>query len=347
MTPHTTLAQQYGINLQQRANKAYGSNEAFKESVARLKNLLPEVRSAYVPSGRISGLAWLTLPLGALLGVPVGFIAGSLVTIIALALTLGSAWLFGALGEYIGKIAGVFLLFVLVFGLGGFLMTFSFIGTGAAKTVAFYNWISKSRSVFASVICALLSTIGALIAYRIAVTMAMNFYGWTEIWEPGLAGGEAGWKKFASICAEGMTSTEWWGWLIFAIGVIIALGTAGCHASKQVNENKFCEHCDQNMKKIELRKISFPGARLASKLLERRRIRDCATSIPSLVGRDATPTVYQCPKCSHGYIEIEVFLDAYYLDKDDKAIDLEACWCAGSIEARPDQIEEFLSLAQR
>lgn len=277
----------------------------------RWKKELPEVESAYVPSGKasVAGVLWMlsAVPLGAVAGAIVGGGSGALV-----------GGLFGGLPFLLWARIGCLgcaTVFAVIGGILGLAAGFSVAGFAAGTLIAIAGAFGKNRSPTTAAVFGIISSL---------VLLAVVWW-WTLV--RGDLPVDAG-----------------RGWVITAlvIGSLLAVGGAGAGAVERVGRQKFCESCKRYLKKHKLPKLSYVDTVKAVRALGDGQMEHATRMMREQSGKRGIPTAHICPQCGNGYIEISIKFEARCKKsgKDEK-------WLVCSVAVESSDAAEFLRLKER
>ena len=287
-----------------------------ERAVKQFQAELPEVDSAYVPSGILPAEAMFWMILGTILGVPVGMLGAIVVLAVGgviCGLLVGLTVLLAACVIWIGAI---FLLAIVAFVtvVGQYVAA----GICSGYVVARMSQLGKNRNVGMTSVMAAISAVAAV--YLITLPLLMP-----DPWLPHLA-------------QLGINRNDipgpWAYWTLATIGAAIAgfvgiLTAAGC-----IGTRKFCEACELWMTVRELRKLPLGALRLVPHVVKERHFTRLAQIYREFKGRDSQSFLFYCPSCGIGYFDAEFEAEFKY-DEDDE--DYQQ-WLVASCSLEPDDV---------
>jgi len=237
------MARDLDIYLQEAFKKDFVNKTAVDAYAERTKRELPQVESAYQPSGKMpdAALGMMIAGFGVSFGaavlaeVVVGAISAVVIALLllinGLLLFTGCLWCFG-------------IVILVVVGLIALAAPYVAGGWAAAATTTSFGRMGKNRN---ETVAALLS-VGATALSIIVVWLAYWLFGANQV--EALDPGEVG-----------PTVLMWTGHAVMGLGGIIALIAAWWMAATMVQEAKFCEECEEYMEESELRALTAGGMR--------------------------------------------------------------------------------------
>lgn len=299
------------------------SKEAMTAELSRWKEQLPEVKSAYKPSGKAPVAALLLM----LIGVPFACMAGILgggITGLVIGVVLGLilaipflAWL-----SILPKMAmGCGFIVAIIGGIIIGVVSFGAAGLVAATVIVFLGKIGKNRSpVIASVFAftaALLVVVGTL--------WLISFIGDPEIHD--------------------FTKSGWGIAAIVIAGFVSAAISAGTAVDK-VNSHKFCENCQKYMQEYELRALSYVGTFSTVRALTSGNMDIAKNLMKEAPGDRGVPKLFMCSLCGKGYLDIILNFKATWEtgDKKKPTDEKTESWLVASFTVDPTATQEFLQL---
>lgn len=317
-----SLAREHGIHMDEELDANYDTKAQLDGRLAELKGDLPEAASAYQPSGKLpmSALAAMLWGTAVAAGAAVvaeliaGAIAAAVIALMALlnvvVMAIGCIWFFAIIIFFIvGVIA-----YAAPFFLGGC--------TAAWVTTAFGR-LGKNRN---ESVAALLSVLAAALSIGV-VWIAFVFFGRMAF---------DSWRLF-----DWETST--WliiGHVLMGIGLIIAMITAYAVAADTVQSTKFCEKCEEFMQEAEVKSLQIGGIKTMVQALDDDKVPIAASLLVADKGQDGKVTLYTCPCCSAGYVELNVQVNAKYMD-DGSQQDYSETWRVASAKLNANEVEWF------
>lgn len=268
----------------------FHSRKGAEAELQRRKEALPAVGSAYQPSGKmpLGAIWWMAggvgaaAPAGACIGLLIGLIGSSIGS--AMFSLLSQEWKEQELIWY-------FMLTVLhiIVVLATYLGIFGVSGRVAGSVLALSGRLGKNRNATAgkwfAVIAALATT-----TLLWALVRPMN----------------ADQSAHAPHVLPGVFRTHWLGFLLLAIGAVIAAVVCSRAVGRSIRSFKFCENCDRPMRSPTPRPISYADAVEAVRSASANDL-DAAILALTPVGasvRDGELTLFECPCCGGGYAEL-------------------------------------------
>jgi hypothetical protein len=330
MTPPEQIGQQFaceeGIDL----NETFGGTVPSQMQADGLRTEMPEVASAYQPSGALPTTALPLLLIGSVVGCVGGAIAGAVIAGGGLAL---SAVLFPALRD----IAGI--VHMVCFGIPLCSLALAFAVTGLVSawcTTQFGQW-GKNRNIAAAVWLAVLASmvpVFALAAYYRPLDKLLT---------------DGGLPPF-------LNSPFLWLWLslpFFVVSSIVGLGlasaTAGFFAAYRVAAVKFCESCQSTMGSCS-KTLSLGRLRALVRALRKGRMDVLESLLHGPPGWEGEVRLYSCASCSCGYLEVT----AQHKVRSEGGgpygrhpIEISNSWLVVSCELNASDAERVRSLLER
>ena len=310
----TALASQTAIHYTDEVPHLFATKAEAKDNYRKCKHELPEVESAYKPSGRCPRPALYGMSIGSVLSVPGATLAGLVSVFVApllawlvLGLLLYGADKVGLRKEWLregwprdvlrGAVVYVaFLLTFLVIGLGpGWL-----VGSVAKRTKARNPDVAGLFAMAAAVLAALAA--GWLLAqFRPDLRLPRIFL-----------------FEESARAAAGVFGSGAWPWFHTGLAVVLAGFAAACLAYYLVSEQKFCEHCEKPMEWDRLVRFRLGGARLLKAALGQGDFTAAAAVFEVATGRDCRPLLFSCPKCDRGYVELKMEFATHWGEAKEK-----------------------------
>ncbi|HUU43774.1 MAG TPA: hypothetical protein VMX57_08340 [Planctomycetota bacterium] len=318
------------IDLKQTQSASYADKQTADAEVLRIKGMLPEVVSAYSPSGRLPGSAFALLVVGGVLGIPAGAIAGTVILGLTLLAVLLLVLVIGALSEGCGVIWCLPVFVLIIVGLGGYAVTYIGVGAAAAACVAGMGRLGKNRNVPITIVLALVSAFLAIIVFRFPLGMLASLASDSE---GDLAEGADAFLEMGPLA-----------WIFLVVGLVIALVAAAMIAKLMVEGAKFCEDCEEYMEHWDLKNVTLGGAVV---LVDALRSSDLAAAVDVLAtsaGQDAAPKLFACPRCGRGYVELTFNFSGKYSTGEGanrQENTLEQSWLTNSQPLTPQQVLLF------
>jgi hypothetical protein len=330
MTAPEQIGQQFaceeGIDL----NETFGGTVPSQRQADALRMEMPEVGTAYHPSGELPTTALLLLLLGSVVGCVGGAIAGALIASAGLAL---SAVLFPALRDIAG------LVHIVCFGIPFIALALAFAVTGlvsALCTTQFGQW-GRNRNIAAAVwLAALASTVPV-------IALAAYYRPLDKLFTDG------GLPPF-------LNSPFLWLWLSLPffivsslVGLVLASAVAGFCAAYRVAAVKFCESCQSTMGSCS-KTLSLGRLRALVRALRKGRMDVVESLLHGPPGWEGKVHLYSCAACSCGYLEVTAQHQARSEGGGpygSHPIELTNSWLVVSCELNASDVERVRSLLER
>jgi hypothetical protein len=261
------------------------------DRLAELQRYLPTVDAAYRPSGRFTAMSLAWLAGGALLGVPVGAVVGT-ITAAVISLALGVIVGFILVVASCGKVILVTLPVAVAVALGGFAVAAVAFGAGAAMAVSAAGSAGNNRNPALELAFALPSAVGAF-ALTVGVTLAVT-------------GGPTP-RAFLTTLTS-VETFDWTDWLRLGVwGLSLGLALVGaCLAYVGPGSRRFCEACELPMRDVTLPRVGLGGARALAEAAGRGDLAALAGAMAPQPGGAVTPKLAYCPQCDAGFIDAEL-----------------------------------------
>jgi MFS family permease len=275
------FAREEGIDLEEKFGDAVPSPEL----VLALLTEMPEVESAYQPSGALPATAVPLLLLGAVVGCVVGGIAGALSAGAGLAIS-------GALFHAYSGFSGFTIIhgMIIIAGFAGACCAMGYVS--AWCTTEFGKW-GKNRSMAAAVLLAVLASVAPIVGaggcyYHFGPERSVNKLVLDHGLSPVLLLWQ--WEPVFGVSA--------------VLGAVFTASIAAVFAACRVQAAKFCESCQTAMQSY-LKTLTLGRLRAFVRAFRKGRM-DVAESLlpgPSS-GWEGEVRLYSCPCCSRGYLEV-------------------------------------------
>jgi hypothetical protein len=283
---------------------------------------MPEVASAYQPSGVLPAMALVNMSIGATVGAPAGTVAGGLVAAVGGGLLAALGWLI-ALILFCGFIVFAMVALFGLLGLVVVLLTFSASGwVSAVFTTEFGRW-AKNRNVRAAV---LFSTVSAGLSVVLAWVLFQAFAKPILV-DHGWIGPQIGDFDILSPIAALLGG---------AFAVFIARRTA----ADRIRAAKFCEECERHMERSPLKKLGLSGLRAMAHALNQNRLAEAVSALDLPPGESGEADLFTCPSCSRGYVELKANFKAVWKETKDKKEKTES-WLVSSVELGAEDMKRF------
>ncbi len=310
------------------------------EATRQLKDLrreMPEVASAYVPSGRLTPQALIVVPLGAILSIPIGLAAGAAVWVLGNLLFQLLAYGFSLLVLACGIVAcGVPFLMVIVAGMA-ILLRYGVVGGVAGKLVGYLGKRTRNRNrQLAGIASFAAAAVAAFLMVPLMSSLDLGIFPKDKLWQElqehvpmtvsiiitALMGWDGGGALFAVV--------RW-------IGIVIAGAAGGASGSSAVEQQKFCEQCDTYMKDEMLDSFGWGHAALYAALHgtgDAYRLPQLKTG--SGIGGECEARIFWCPHCDEGYAETTAKYEWEMQDEDGNFPRVTDTWLLSSLKLSPE-----------
>jgi hypothetical protein len=301
--------------------------------VAAIRARLPEVKSAYVPSGKMPPIALFWLALGSGLGVPAGALTGLVLGGITVVLLVLIGFLLGAMASVCGRVLCIVVLAEIAVALIGAVLTFGGIGAVPAWITAWAGKFGKNRNAWAATVFALPS---AVIAYAVVAAVPQ-----VAAYAVGPADPS---DDFAlSSLVHLLSDFSWTTLALWGLGFLVTVALAAFYAHDTVGLQKFCEPCERYMDEAPLHGLSLERGVWAIDAIRAGNGRDAAPHLAAETGRDLEPHAFGCSGCGRGYFEARAHAHATWNDANGKASTRTANWLCASIETAPDATRALMA----
>jgi hypothetical protein len=322
-SPGRAFAERAGIDLDEFHQIPVLSEEEAKGRLDEWHEAMPEVPSAYQPSGKMPGQALAAM----LISVPFAGLGGGLAFVvvggIVAALTLGISALHGWMADTCGCVLCILIILGFAVGILGGALTCGVLGWAAAAITTGAGMVGNNRNTTAAVVISLVSCALALgLSHFVGGWLLTELLDW---YQPGLL--DASWMPWVRYGGE-------------IVGGLIALLVAGWTAQNMVQESKFCEDCEKYMEEETRRGLHLGPARALTRALAEGDFEAAADLMSSREGKSAVPTLFWCAKCGKGYLEVQAKFQCTW-KKDNEDEELEEEWLAASAAMEPEQVDLF------
>jgi hypothetical protein len=321
-TPGLAFTRGAGIDVGEAHDPAVGSLAEAEGRLLLWKEALPEVESAYRPSGRLPGAAVLALTAGMALGAVAGAAVLFVLAGVTTALLFGLVWLLRSLGRVRGKLLLLGVLLALAVGLGGYGLAFAALGWVAAVTTTGLGRFGKNRHAPAALFASAGSAVLALALVNLGVEWVADRLGRNK--NP--AGGD-GWVGWVALAVE-------------VVGSLLAVAVAGYTGRKMVRSSKFCEGCERYLEGKELPGLGLGRLKALALALREGELEAAGEYLGGPAGEGGKPVLFRCPGCGRGYLEVTARFRAVWQEKDE-AKEKTASWLAASAELDEGEMEHF------
>jgi hypothetical protein len=291
-------------------------NEASKQpmpfpiaALGEWRTAMPEVPSAYRPSGALPVSALTSMTLGAGVGTGlttlVVLAGGSLaLVVIFLLMALMAIVHYILVNAMLGLLA--FIAAVLPFIAGGWV---------AARTTTLFGRWAKNRN---ATVAQTLSVGSAGVSVGVAAGLFYVFgSSWTD--KPGVG-------------------LVYWCGALFAAA--IAMGVAGVVAGKHVLAQKFCEDCKVFMGKLNVKSLRLGALKAIRYAITEHNTEAAVSLLQAEAGHDGTVALFTCPHCFKGFVEVTAHFKARWRGNHGSETKQES-WLVASLELPAAEMERF------
>lgn len=301
---------------------------------------LPPTKSAYQPSGKVPKIAWLILP-------TIGTAAGIFATILTGAII---AFVCGFLTAFALRLPFSILLFPLTA-----LFTLFFLGSlpgiGGAVGVYMLSKAVKNRNpYFTGIIALIAGAIGAVGLWRyviptisLSVKHALPPLADGSFLQPG-AGLQPALIVMAHRSLGAVVASRDDSDVIIYISAALAGVLAFLTGKSATRDSKFCEACGEYMKTAAMPLATFSMLQDFVQAVEQGQPPDgWMNALPTDKGESGKLTVFSCPRCEAGFLEVTATFSARYATagKENKVEKLSKSWTASSKSADRQTIGSF------
>ena len=311
-------------------NEEVNDENTAKHLLARWKKQMPQVDSAYQPSGVLPASALLLMIWGFVFSIVMALVAEAVVGVLAIAIVALLAVInaVALMGGFIFCIWVIILILVLIVAL---VAPFIAGGWAAAWTTTLFGRWGKNRNV---TVPSLLSILSAAISVPVA-----GFLFVLVAKEP-----LDQWQPFG-FHPETLHTIYW---IVGGIGFLVAIVSAFAVALTIVEGAKFCEDCECYMDKSPLKTLHAGGMRATVQALTDKNIDLAVHMLDRTSGENGNVTLFCCPRCFKGYLEVWVHFKAHWYKKSpgmfqskEEKHDLQEDWLAASIELESADVQRF------
>jgi hypothetical protein len=249
-------------------------------------------------------------------GVIAAIVIGLLAALNVALAALGCIWCIAAvLGVVVGLIA-----YAAPFFCGGW---------ASAAVTAYFGQLGKNRNMTATALVSVLATALATFA------LWLLFFFFAQSWLDN--------EIKADLTAS---SLHWIGHGLMALGGLIAMATAWFMGRSIVQSAKFCEKCEEFMDATDLKKLGVGGVRGMVEALSVKDMPIAASMQCCEAGPDAKVTLFACPCCQAGFIEVEIDFNGQY-EEDGNKQDLIESWLVASKRLKATDVAWFKIFKER
>jgi hypothetical protein len=296
----------------------------------RWKSAMPEVASAYQPSGALPMSAVMLMAAGVGVGIGTGVLAETIVGAIAAVVIALLVFLNGAFAVC-GFIYCFGVVLLVIGGLISLAAPFLAGGWTSAATVTMFGQFGKNRNSLVAVLFSVLSTALSLLVF--AFLFETFFKGWLESCPP-----------FSAMA--GSLDTPYL--ITIIVGGLLGVLVAGFVAREMVAQAKFCEECEQFMDESEVKSLGLGGLKAMTLAVSSGNAAAAIQLMEVADGNAAKVALFSCPQCSKGYVEVTAHFKCTWKDKEDsnKEKELTESWLTASMAIAEDHVKEFRSRAK-
>jgi hypothetical protein len=327
------FAHEEGIDLNERLAGRVATEKEATGQLREWQQEIPEVKSAYQPSGALSAGAVLFLLLGSLLSGVAGLVAIALLGSVTVAL----AAVLPFPGPFPGAIGHLYVPFVLCICAAPLLAASYVIGRVSAGCTTRLGERGQNRNLRAAV---LFSVLGSILPVVVAWSCYYHYLGSALMLEN---------RAIRLPVALGLLS-----FLVVhfsaIVGLVIAPIVAGRAAAKRVRSAMFCEGCHSFMRVIGPKYLSLGCLRALALALRKGKIDVVGSLLYGPSGREGQVRLYACRSCLRGYLEVlatyhaEWVGEVYaYHSRSTQTLCLDKTWIAGSSELAAAEVQRLLA----
>jgi hypothetical protein len=331
-SPGRDFADRCGIDVDEEHFESVSGKKSAEQQLADWQEDMPEVPSAYQPSGKLPFGAVVSMLLGSLAGAVGSALAFMIVGAIVFGLTVGIFALVAWMSEACGRVLCILILLGIVVGVVGGALTYGLQGWVAAMITTAAGVAGKNRNVPAAVVLSIVSCILGLVLS----SLTLDYLGdWM--------------LRTLDVADKQEEPASWVNWLILAgkgLGCLIAVLAAGLFARSMVRDSKFCEDCEDYMQDKTLRGLGLGAAKAVTRALAERDFDAAADLMSTPEGKCGVPTLFWCPKCDKGYLELQAKFKCTWT-KGDENEEKEEEWLAASAELEPEHLDLFRDLRRK
>lgn len=275
------FAKSKGIDLDEESTTQFTDTAAQTAQVEKWKSQLPVVPIDYVPSGKVPGETQAFMMLGAVAGVLVG-VAGLAAAIgLTFCIYASGMWLVRHVGWLLWVYGGPFSFFAGIFGPCA-------VGMAIGACINQIGVYGKCRNLPITVICSVVSTLGALIVtwYLYANHVQEGVHEWIDV------GGK---MSFA------------YDDFLAMLAFIFAPLVAGTFASEEFARFRYCEDCQIFMNPRDPKTLRLGELKAVVKAIGQGEMQTAGDIIESATGTPSfgALTLYLCPDCAKGCVEVK------------------------------------------
>ncbi len=294
--------------------------------LVRWRSDMPEMPSAYRPSGRVPAQAVVAMTLGALIGTIGATLTAVGIGALTVQLLSGIAWIMQRMKPKGKALVAVFLGGSVAL-VGGYALMYALVGLVAARcTTGVGQRLGKLRSPAAAAIFSILAVAASLMLLH---AVQQNLSQWCD---PGI---------FLRGQVRGMRLH----WLLRGLeiaGAVLAVSVAGWQASRMIRSRKFCDSCELFMVESDLPEVGLGGLRIltaAANAGELEAVYYLFEDPPA--GKEGKTALYYCPNCGEGFLETHAQFSASWTKPDGNKDTKETSWMTGSVPLGEKDVERM------
>ena len=313
-----------------------GTKAAVDARLLQVKATLPEVASAYVPSGILPPAAVPWLLVGGVAGVPVGAIVGAIAAGIWSLLMMASGAMAGGCLEA-GWIVYIFWIWLALIGFVGYFAIYALLAVGVAYAVCGVGKLGKNRSIIMPKVV----SIGSAVCAAAVMHWTMNATWWPFIANVPLLQG----------LSEAARNAAWLNWTLGGAGAIAAAIVGPLIAAERVKSMKFSETHDQYMKTHRLPTVTPDQAREIITAMNAGNLDAACNTLrgaPAELkkGERVEVELFATRGGEEGFLEIEYYFHEEYIEDGSKQ-EHEENWLAGSWHLDAPQIAALMACSRK
>lgn len=313
------FAAERGIDLSVQLQGHVKDAKAADADLKALKEAIPEVPSAFRPSGRVPFTALLWMIVGVILGIPLGILAGGVFA------AIGFYWVQADPRKLHGKAR-----LIPILGYLCLFLTIPVAGAVSTMCTAACGSRGKNRNVIAGLLFALLSSsLTMLIAWTLFEIYGKEVLNQAAGFNPGEM--DLHYKFFA------------------ILGGVLG-GFAACFLGWDiVQSNKYCEDCECYMKENQLPCLCLGGMTALASALAEKNLKAAVGLLEAAPGSEGQPKLFSCPQCDKGYLELTAAYAVGWAEKQsllggEEPRSKETSWLVASLELSPEEVGLFKPL---
>ncbi len=291
---------------------------------------MPELQSAYRPSGRVPAQAVVAMTLGALIGIISATLTALGIGALSVLLLSGVAWILQQMKPRGKALVAVFL-GACVALVGGYALMYALVGLIAARsTTGMGQRLGKLRSPVAAAIFSILAVAASLMLLHVAQENV------AQRCDPGI---------FLRGQVRGM-QLHWLARGLEIGGAILAVCVAGWQASRMIRSRKFCDSCELFMVETKLPEVGLGGLRILTAAVNAGELEAVYYLLEDPPpGKEGKAVIYHCPNCGEGFLEAHAQFHASWTKPDGNKDSKETSWLTGSVPVGEKDVERLQTLA--